>query len=265
MTKTEVQTKMTDIHVHILPGLDDGAPDIQEAIQMARLASENGVHKMAATPHANRELEGGKEMTGPFWKSFGELKQELAQQQIHLELVPGVEVFFTEDLPQAIKAGEVLSLNHSRYYLVEFPFSIHPGRLWQNVQSLLQMPDVIPVIAHPERYSCVQKDPELIYELVMDGVLTQINKGSITGKFGKKVYRAAMQLLEHNLAGCVASDAHSATVRTPYLLDARAILEKYYSREYAELLLEENPEKILQNEEIEMRAAARPVPKRSFW
>ena len=129
---------------------------------------------------------------------------------------------------------------------------------------MLEPDRVVPVIAHPERYYCVQRDPQLIYQLVMDGCVTQVNKGSIAGKFGKEAYYAAMELLEYNLVGCVASDAHTSYMRTTHMEEVYDFLEKQYSTECAELLLHDNPEKITQNQNLGMRAAARPVRKRYF-
>lgn len=255
---------MIDIHTHIIPRIDDGSDSRADSLDMARMAVESGVTALVATPHCNMEGYYDNFNTRELVRAFANLSVWIQDEGIHLEVFPGMEIYFSEDLPQKIEKKKVIGLNHSRYYLIEFPFDISAARMRENLNAVLELGYVVPVVAHPERYYCVQREPQIVYSLIMDGCLTQVNKGSIAGRFGDEPFVAAMELLEYNLVGCVASDAHTPYRRTTHLQDAYAFLEENYSPEYAELMLQHNPEKIIGNRRIDMRAAARPVRKRYF-
>lgn len=255
---------MIDIHTHIIPGIDDGSDNMEDSLTMARMAVETGVTALVATPHCNMEGYYDNYNTKELVRLFRNLAAWIQGEGIPLEIFPGMEIYFSEDLPRKIEDKRVIGLNHSRYYLVEFPFKIPAERLRENLHSILEMENVVPVIAHPERYYCVQRDPQIIYALVMEGCLTQINKGSIAGKFGEGPYIAAMELLEYNLVGCVASDAHTPYMRTTHMEGVYEFLSENYSPECAKLLLDGNPKRIIQDRRVDMRAAARPVRKRYF-
>lgn len=119
-------------------------------------------------------------------------------------------------------------------------------------KRLLEFPAMgkIPVLAHPERYFCVQDTPELLYEFREMGAVLQINKGSVFGRFGEEAERTARFLLENRLAGCVASDAHGADYRTTDMRPVRQFLEERYGEAYAQLLVKVNPRRILEDRQI---------------
>ncbi|MGN0277176.1 MAG: tyrosine-protein phosphatase [Hominisplanchenecus sp.] len=255
---------MIDIHTHIIPRIDDGSDSRADSLAMARMAAESGVTALVATPHCNMEGYYDNFNSGDLVRAFADLSGLIREEGIPLEVLPGMEIYYSQDLPRKIKEKEVIGLNHSRYYLVEFPFDISASRMQRNLNELLQMEQVIPVIAHPERYYCVQRDPQVLYSMVMDGCLTQVNKGSIAGKFGEEPFVAAMELLEYNLVGCVASDAHTPYMRTTHMRDVYLFLQENYSTEYARLMLKDNPGRMIENRRVDMRAVARPVRKRYF-
>ena len=133
--------------------------------------------------------------------------------------------------------------------LVEFPFDAPP----EYILSLLKKTEKAgyrPVVAHPERYFCVQDTPELLYEFREMGAVLQINKGSVFGRFGEEAERTARFLLENRLAGCVASDAHGADYRTTDMRPVRQFLKERYGEAYAQLLLKVNPRRILEDRQI---------------
>lgn len=119
-------------------------------------------------------------------------------------------------------------------------------------RRLMEFPAMgkIPVLAHPERYFCVQDSPELLYEFREMGAVLQMNKGSVFGRFGKEAERTAQYLLENRLAGCAASDAHRVNYRTPNMRPIREFLSEWYGESYAELLLKVNPRRILENRPV---------------
>ena len=180
---------------------------------------------------------------------FSRLQQALQEEGIPLTLHLGMEIFASEDLCEKIQAGALLSLNRSRYYLVEFAFDEAPEFIGDILDGMLSV-GAIPVIAHPERYFCVQDSPELLYEFREMGAVLQMNKGSVFGRFGKEAERTAQYLLENRLAGCAASDAHRANYRTPDMRPIREFLSEWYGESYAELLLKVNPRRILENRPV---------------
>ncbi|HIZ43525.1 MAG TPA: hypothetical protein H9672_02240 [Firmicutes bacterium] len=255
---------MVDLHVHILPGLDDGSQSMEESLELAELALEGGVSLLAATPHSNQE--------GRFENFFsGELKAEyeafcraLAEERLPLGVVLGMEIFATEDMRDKIKSGQLTGLNGSRYYLVEFAFDAEPDWIGERLEDVLEL-GRIPLIAHPERYFCVQEYPALVYEWLRLGCCTQLNKGSLLGRFGRHAARSAAQLLEYDLVTCVASDAHSPYMRTTYMGDVRDYLEERLGEERALRLLERNPERILYGRTVPGHGRPPERRKTIFW
>lgn len=240
---------MIDIHTHILPGLDDGAQTVSDALEMAELALEGGVDTIIATPHSNQLGRFENFDIVHLQHVFSQFRQALRAERIPLHLSLGMEIFASDDLCDKIQAGALLSLNHSRYYLVEFAFDEAPEYIGDTLDSMLSI-GVIPIIAHPERYYCVQDFPALIYHWLQLGCLTQLNKGSMFGKFGRHAQDTAAYLLQHRLITCVASDAHSPVMRTTHMGDAiDYLLETFGEREMLRLLFE-NPDRIRCNRDI---------------
>lgn len=237
---------MIDIHAHILPGLDDGADTPETALMMAYAAVESGVTAIIATPHCNQrglyENYASPELTGRLER----LRGEIAAAGIPLELYQGMEVFGTRDVPRLLREGKLLTLNGSRYLLIEFAFREDPLFMDRLVHALLDE-GVIPIVAHPERYVHLQDIPDILYDWVCDGIGVQINKGSLFGKFGRHAQQLAMALLWNDLVSCVASDAHGAEMRTTEMADAQDFLTMEFSAGLAERLLTENPQRILQD------------------
>ena len=152
---------MIDIHTHILPGLDDGSQTLSDSLEMAELALESGVDTIIATPHSNQLGRFENFDLVHLKHVFSRLQQALQEEGIPLTLHLGMEIFASEDLCEKIQAGALLSLNRSRYYLVEFAFDEAPEFIGDILDGMLSV-GAIPVIAHPERYFCVQDYPSLI-------------------------------------------------------------------------------------------------------
>ena len=162
-----------------------------------------------------------------------------------------MEVFaYGSRILQRLHSGELLTMAGTRSVLVEFPFFDRPSHVIETVLDLLRA-DYRPVIAHPERYRFIQQEPELLDELIELGCVLQVNKGSPLGRFGTAPQQAALYMIRRGMAGLIASDAHSAAQRTPYLLDCADFLDETFGRGCSELLMHINPRHILQDEEIE--------------
>lgn len=231
---------MVDIHSHILPGLDDGAESLEESLVMARLAVSSGTRHMAATSHGNYydyTLEEYRE-------SFERLQRELVKEKIPLKLYPGMEIFLDEDAAFMVQRKELLSLNHTDYLLVEFPFDESEGNVLCRLRQLQKEHWRI-VLAHPERYIFVQKDPEFAYYLADQGCVLQINGGSVLGDFGSRCQRMALQLMDDGIAGVIASDAHDTEYRSPDMNRLMEFLDQNFDPAEVKLWISENPSRIL--------------------
>ena len=207
---------MLDLHIHILPGVDDGAQDYDDSIGMAEIAIESGVDTIVVTPHANQIGRFENFYTAEFARRYERLEEMFRSNRLGLNILEGQEIMASNDMSEKIQDGRLISLNHTQYYLIEFPFDSNPEWIADRLMDVIVLGKT-PLIAHVERYYCVQNDPSYVYDWIEMGCLTQLNKGSIFGKFGKSAQQASIPLLNYELIHCVASDAHSPIQRTPWL------------------------------------------------
>lgn len=254
---------MIDIHAHIMPGIDDGADNMEESLAMAELALNSGVSTIVVTPHSN--VRGSFEnYDSPEWrKLFIKLQTYLKEHDCKIKLLPGAEVYASNHVADRMLSGMVHAINNSRYYLMEVPFDADPywaEDIWQSVLKIGK----IPVIAHPERYFCIQDNPSILYEWMKMGCLSQMNKGSVFGRFGRTAKRTAEVLLDHNLITCAASDAHSPYMRTTFMADIRDYLLDMYGERRMERLLYRNPERIITNQTVYSENMFRPERRHRF-
>ena len=254
---------MIDIHAHILPDLDDGSEDMEESLEMAELAVESGVEIMAATPHSNQMGRFENSQSEQLRNAFEQLRTVLKEEKIPLKIVNGMEIFASEDIAQKIKNKQLSGINGTDYYLVEFPFDADPWWIRECLEDIFDT-GKIPLIAHPERYFCIQDYPELIYEWVQNGCVTQMNKGSILGRFGRNVMETARILLRNDLISCIASDAHRSYIRTPHMGEAKKALVHIGGYGYAWHLTDENPERIIKNIQIPLHGR-RPERRKKYF
>lgn len=233
--------RMIDLHCHILPGIDDGAGDVEIAVGMARMAWNSGVGTIVATPHCNLPGDVRKNyISDSLARRYAKFRNVLRQQNIPLHVLPGSEVYWSEEVPALFRQGLLPTIADSRYLLVEFAFDTSCAEMDSALYVLSQL-GVTPVIAHPERYFVVQQNPETVVPWFEKGYVIQLNKGTILGKMGRSAERTADYILQCGLAHVVASDAHSISRRTPYMMEIYEHLETEYSPEYASVLLVENP------------------------
>lgn len=253
---------MIDLHCHILPQVDDGAKNMEEAIAMAVQAYEDGIRTIACTPHF---YDGKTFVTGEALKTrLSLLEEHLAQACIDIRLVLGNEGFLTPDLLQCIKQDKVFTINQSRYLLVELPMNNYPIYVNDLCYELMLM-GITPILAHPERYVKIMETPNTVFELVESGVLIQVNAGSLTGRLGKRVQEISQLLLSHDLVHFIASDAHSPRTRRPNISRAIHMASDLIGRDKAFQLVEANPLAILRNQEIEIVEPREIAEKNSFY
>ena len=240
---------MIDIHAHILPGLDDGARDISDTLEMAELAVSSGVKAIVATPHCNVPGMFRNFFANEYIRIYESAVRVLREEGIPLELYPGMEVFGTYDLPDLLVEKKIMPINQSRYVLIEFGFDEDPDFM-TNVLRRVRDVGAKPVVAHVERYEAIQDNPEIIYKWRRSGYQIQVNKGSFMGRFGVKAEKVSYRLLNHDMITVIASDAHGSTRRTPYMMDAYAELSTLYPQEKLRRLFSENPRRICSNRPI---------------
>ncbi|GAF65031.1 UTP--glucose-1-phosphate uridylyltransferase [Bacillus sp. TS-2] len=244
---------MIDLHCHILANIDDGPKTIENSLEMAKVAASEGIHTIVATPHYSHPSF-SKNEAKIIHEKVEELNQILIEQHIPLKILPGHELRIHGDLLEELQNGEALSVaNLGTYLFIEFP-SNHIPSYAKTLFYQLQVEGYQPVIVHPERNSKLIESPNIIYEFVKSGVLTQVTSSSITGHFGKKIQKFSLQLIEHQLTHFVSSDAHNIESRTFRMKDAYKVIEKEFDLEQVELL-KENAEQVINNGAVTIEEA----------
>lgn len=208
---------MIDIHCHLLPGIDDGAKTLADSLEMARIAVSEGVSVIACTPH----------MTPGVYDNIGAdvrvrveaLQRHIDEAGICLQVVSGADVHVAPDLVSRLRSGEALSLNGSRYVLLETPHHVAPPRLESLVFDLMSA-GYVPIFTHPERLTWIDRNYDLIKRLFQSGVWMQVTAGSITGRFGERPRYWAERMLDEGIVHVVSTDAHDPVRRPPLFGEA---------------------------------------------
>jgi protein-tyrosine phosphatase len=227
---------MIDIHSHILPGIDDGAGTMDEAIEMARIAAADGIRTIVATPH----IKSGAPRADEIAQAVSGFNAVLGREGIPVTVLQGADVpshLNPADLPR-------YTLNGTRYILIEFPHSHLPASARETLFNI-SMAGLIPIITHPERNSSVIRKPEMLFDLLNSNVKVQITADSLSGFFGADIAACARFLLKRGVVDLIASDAHSSTYRRPILSEAVRIAAKMIGKSEAVKLVTDNPDEII--------------------
>ena len=238
-----------DIHSHILYGIDDGSKSIEESINIIKEYIKMGFTDIVVTPHY---IENSKYETNNIDKEniLKTLKQELKKQNININLYLGNEVFVNNNLEELLKKKEIATINNSKYLLIEFPMNEKPKDI-NNIIYELKIKGIIPIIAHPERYDYVEKNPNLVLEWIEEGALLQSNYGSIIGVYGSGPQKTIKKLLKKDLIDFLATDIHYPNNKIYLNMDKiRKKLKKLITEERFIELTNTNPKKIIENKEI---------------
>lgn len=226
-----------DIHTHVLPGLDDGSRDMEQSLEMLRIARAEGITDIIATPHYKRgSFRGDREEVS---RGLERLRRAARNEGLKLRIYPGTEIYYHSELEEKLERGEILTLNHTDYVLVEFsPFENY-FYIRNAAEDILGM-GYRPVLAHVERYRCLLKEAEKVLELKAMGCDIQVNAASVTGDCGLAAKRFVRNLLKKKLVDYLGTDAHNTGGRRPAMKKCAEILYKKYDGEYAEAVLEGN-------------------------
>ncbi|MGL6107370.1 tyrosine-protein phosphatase [Romboutsia sp.] len=252
---------MIDIHCHILP-VDDGAKSIDDAIEMARIAQEDGIKKIINTSHFNPDFEyvSGEELKTELEK----LNKILREKNIDVELLLGNELYYNESLLEHINSNkkDFYTLNNSKYILLEFAPTRFPDNLEEVVYEF-KLKGYNVILAHVERYKEVQQNTNIITKAIEEGAYIQVNASSILKKGSKAASEVCQKLLKQNCVHLVGSDAHGANNRRPQLRQAYSYIIDNYGEENAEILFSQNPKNLLEDTALSDMKLYR--TKRTFW
>lgn len=230
---------MIDIHSHIIPFVDDGCENINDTLELVNCCSKLGIDKIIATPHYivgqyenfKDDVLNHVDFLNNFFRISG----------IDITAKPGNEIMISPEIIDLLKEGKLCSLNNSRYVLIEFPLEVKIRNILDVIRNVI-FAGFIPVIAHPERYTYLQKNIDEAINYVESGALLQMNISSIIGDYGEDVKEFAIKLLKHNLIHLWGSDAHSFRNVYTKLDKSFKELKKIVGEEKFKQITEINPE-----------------------
>ena len=250
---------MTDIHCHLLHGIDDGAKTLEVSLAMLEAAAASGTTDIVATPHADTHHGFQPELIG---ERIAELKAASASE---IRIHNGCDFHLTFDnVADAIANPAKYTINHKRYLLVElsdlviFKSTEPDFRRLQNAGMLL-------VITHPERNPLLRQRLETIRHWVSLGCYMQVTGQSLFGRFGTKAKKFSETLLQEGLVHFIASDGHDNKHRPPTMDEAFRSVSKRFGEERATALFSTNPMAVLNGELIPLQPNAERVPRRKWF
>ncbi len=237
---------MIDIHSHIIPNVDDGARSVEETFNILKEAQEAGFTDVILTSHflLNYYETNAQELI--FWKE--KLQEVLKKQGTKINLHSGMEIYITNQMEELLEDKKILTLANSGYMLIELPLATNV-KYFDYVVYYLEAKGIKPIIAHPERYKCVQKDPDIVEEYIEKGCLIQCNYGSIVNLYGREAEKTIKTLLKKNQVHFLGSDVHRENGTYLIILDAIKKIRKIIGENKINEITTINPKKILQNEE----------------
>jgi protein-tyrosine phosphatase len=237
---------MIDLHSHILPGIDDGAGNLETAVAMGRMAVADGIEVMACTPHFMPGLYDNE--TQDVRHRVAHLNQVFAQEGINLALVLGSDAHMRPDFVSGLRNDTIPTLHSSRYVLFEPPHAVMPKRMDELLFNI-QVSGYVPILTHPERLKWIEQNYSTIVDLANNGVWMQITAGSLTGRFGKRTQYWAQRLLAEGHVSILATDAHNTGSRPPLLAEARDMAASELGVDEATHLVVTRPECVLEDAE----------------
>ena len=230
------------MHCHALYGVDDGARDIAESLEMLRIMHDEGVEKVFFTPH----YHGGhmEPDAGTIRDHFGKLQKAAAGDPVlvDMEMYLGSEIYYYPSVSEWIEEGRVLSMAGSRYVLLEFGYTMDARMIYDGV-SRVALEGFYPIVAHVERYRSLVGNMKAIRELISRGALIQINSGSLSGPY--RIRSFVRKLLKCGMVHFVATDAHDTSQRAPHIAKAAEYIRKHYGEDLCSELFVYNPARIL--------------------
>lgn len=238
---------IVDMHCHILPEIDDGAKNEGEAYQMLRMAYDEGIRVIVATPHHHERR--GMCTPGQYKRALSKVRKMAKEIDEKFYVMPGMEIYFSQDVLTKLEHKKVQTMGVSDYVLIEFS----PNDEFRYIQQALQqvqMKGFHPIVAHIERYNCFHDHVDDVEYLIEMGAYVQVNAGSIVGTSGRTTKRFVKELLERQLVHFVGTDAHSSGSRSPMIKKSADFVEKRFGEEYAREIFRTNGLKVLKNKMV---------------
>lgn len=237
----------TDIHCHLLPGVDDGCETWEDSRACLQMAQKEGITRLLVTPH----IRPGKYPNTPEALRAAFSQWEARASEFGIQLALGCEAYFHHELAAEWKAGHLVGLGkEARYLLVELPVAGRPHGI-TDVFYNLRLAGVMPVLAHPERYVWAQRSPRRLADFFEAGIPFQVTTHSLVGTFGAEIEKTAWAILDSGWASFVASDSHRPTARPPLFREAVRRIARRYGKTAARRLCVENPRRIFEGLSVE--------------
>ena len=240
---------MIDFHTHILPNIDDGSRSIEETFNLIKEAKNVGFEAIISTSHYIEEYYETNAPEREVW--INAIYENLQAKNIDINLYLGNEIYLSENIIKLLEEGKASTINDTSYVLFEMPLNAEPMNLYDVIYEMMQY-KLVPILAHPERYSFVQKEPELIYDLIEKGVLMQANFGSILGIYGEKAQIIVKKFFENNMIHFLGTDVHRQNSIYPKVPEALVEITKIIGDEKVKELTKINPRLVLHNKKIEI-------------
>lgn len=238
---------MIDVHCHLLNEVDDGCRDAIESLTNIKLAEEAGFTDIILTPHyIENYYENDYTSIKP---QIAELQSKVYDNNILVKLHQGNEVYISENIGKMIENNVVSKLARSRYVLFELPLKTKVLNL-DNIISQIKTAGCVPILAHPERYTFIQKNPNEVAKIISKGVLIQSNYGSILGQYGKEAQKTIIKMLKNNMIHFLGTDTHRQGYIYGHFYRVEKEFLKYISEEKFEELTNTNPRNIIENNSI---------------
>ena len=235
---------MYDIHCHILPDFDDGAVDLETALQMARIAVDDGITHLACTPHIYPGLF--EYDTSSITSAIDSFRKELENAAIPLILGIGADIQMVSEMVPRLTRGTMPTINHSRYLLFEPPHHIYPASFLESLHNVITN-GYVPIITHPERLSWAEEHYDEFVAAFHSGAWLQLTAGSLTGEFGARVQQLAEKMLGDGIVHLLASDGHNLTSRAPVLSAGAQAAARLVGKDEANALVMERPSAVWNN------------------
>ena len=258
---------MLDLHCHILPAIDDGAVDLDMALEMARIAAADGIHTIACSPHIYPGMYDND--AAGIRAAIAALQAELDQRGIALRLLENADVHLVPGLLDGIRADRIPTIAGSRYLLLEPPHHVAPLHFEDSLFDLMAA-GYVPVITHPERLSWVEDQYDVFDRLSRRGAWMQITAGALTGRHGRRPRYWGDRFVGEGKAHLLATDAHDTRRRPPFLAEAREAATVLVGRDEAHHLVVTRPAGIVANDAPDAlpplpQAAKSPSRSGGFW
>lgn len=240
---------MIDFHTHIIPNIDNGSRNIEETFNLIKEAKEVGFEGIVLTSHYKEDYYETNIPERDVWVKV--IEDNLKNKGIYIDIYLGNEIYITDNIMELLINGKASTINNTCYVLIEMPRNTKPENLYDVIYSLKEN-KLIPILAHPERYKFIQRHPEIINDLIDEGVLMQANYGSILGQYGEKAEIIVRKFFENNMIHFLGSDVHRQN--TTYKAIPRALeeIKDIVGEEKLEKLTNTNPMLALKNKKIEI-------------